>query len=410
MAQIPAGTSPSIIIPAGQRLRFDPQGDGQAVLGPGPGAGTSYLLGPGNVVIGPFNSDRLVYVSAVRALTYALENLATVSAQVTPQAAAQAAADLSSQSSADPLQQVLLPRKQALRAGSVVQAAAPKSVLTTWWPFGEGSGATTVTDGLNPQLTATLAGTTPGSAMWGAAPGIQSDGSTSRAICTYSNSPNQNLIKQICSLSSMVAGQDQIVIWMILSHPNATSANSNGMLWQYGCTSDPAGTWGIQYRPAFACLDLKLQPVGGSFTISQLRETATIQGFENSNTRTAYAVQLTRSKTNPGWIHAVLWKRSLAVEPADTSTPETRYSWIQELATGTALPGIPLTASMTWMAQAGANQNAPSQFMTTGVNLCNFGVQRRFKVDTGIGRRICNDLYALNKAGTPLLFPQSAGA
>lgn len=394
MAQIPAGTSPSIPIPAGQRLRFDPQGEGQAVLGPGPGAGASYLLGPGNVVIGPFASDRVVYVSAVRALTYTVEQQpATLPAPTADQRASMAL---------DPtLQAALMTPAQAAAASAVTQPRRD-SVLTTWWPFNEGSG-TTVRDGLNPQLTATLGGTTSG--IWTGGPGLNPNGTDTRAVCTLAGSPNQNIVKQICSLASMVPGQDQLLIWGIVTHPGA-GVGTSGNIFTYGCSADQL--WAIGWNVSSCFIDLKICPVGGTTTTTALRAGSPMFGYENSNTRTAFAVELVRSAFFPGYFEATSWKRSLITDPNDQGSVENRVIDVQELATGTALPGVPSTASMTWLASCTTNQSTFATFMPNQTAICNFGIQRRRRPNGGIGKRVVDQLYALSKAGTPYIFPSEA--
>lgn len=73
MPTIAANTSTTLTIPAGQRLTFLGVGSGVATLGPGPSAGTVYTLGANAETIGPFETARVVYVSANGLLDYAIQ-------------------------------------------------------------------------------------------------------------------------------------------------------------------------------------------------------------------------------------------------------------------------------------------------------------------------------------------------
>jgi hypothetical protein len=77
MPTINPNSSQTVRLAAGSRLRFVASGSGAAILGPGPGAGQSFSLGTGDTVIGPFTSDRDIYISAVLALQYTVMSLAS---------------------------------------------------------------------------------------------------------------------------------------------------------------------------------------------------------------------------------------------------------------------------------------------------------------------------------------------
>lgn len=276
-------------------------------------------------------------------------------------------------------------------------------LLTSWWPFGEGAG-TTVSDGADPGLVATLQGDDP-AAMWHGQPGLSPDGRSHRVVCNPATEEQRARIAAICDLSSMVPGRDHLVLWGIVSHPAGVSGR-DGQLWSYGSTGE-AG-WGLQWNVANCVPDLRLFCPGGTPSTASLRGGAAIQGRHNGNTRTAWSVELVRSETFPGWFEATLWKRALLVDLADIGQPETRQTDPLEVPSGTGLPGTATVAAMTWFAQPTVDAATFGQYMPAATALCNFGIQRRARVSAGIGKRIVDALAALHRAGTPYAFPEAA--
>jgi len=286
-------------------------------------------------------------------------------------------------------------------ATSAATVAAPSNP-TAWFKFDEGTG-TTVSEYFT-TISATVGGTTTG--IWGSAPGVTFNGTDNQIPFTATS----GLLRQIMGLSTLTAGVEQLVIWMLISHPAPITA---GALFWWGLSSETTmGGWGLHSLVSNKLLQWRQRGVGSS-AVQQVAVNSTLRaaGFEGStttNTRSALALEIMRSAAYPGYLEITGYKKNVAVAGALTQNDCFCQSIIEAHDSSTALPNYNTSGALTFGAQPTTNQSTFNSRLPSGWALANVGFQRRKTASRGIGGRIVRDIYTNSTAGSHYLFPASA--
>ncbi len=267
--------------------------------------------------------------------------------------------------------------------------------LTTWLPLQEGAGAT-VADALNPGITGTIGGTL--GSQWGALPGVTFNGTDNQITFTAAN----NLHREIFNLATL-NGRDQLLVWMVLSHP---STIATGALFWWGLNAGTCG-FGFHVLNTNNFVQWRDRPPGSStFTQTALqnqRRACSLLGNGGSaNTRTAIAMTVEAHETLPVY--------EISVSKASVLVQGTIQQQDHMVQTVTMLPNSATsrtswdaTAGLTLGASPGANQTTFSGRLPAAHALVNFGAQRRTIARGGIAVTVARAL-----ARSPLTFPAPA--
>lgn len=270
---------------------------------------------------------------------------------------------------------------------------------TIWFALDENTG-NKVYDATG-QLVGSIQGsnTTP---RWGINPGLTFNGTNNRVVITDGDQAGfTSSARRICNLSTLVADNDMLLLWAIVSHPPTIPQDSTILSW--GMNADPAnkGGWafGMKTNTGKHTFSVRPRGAGSATVVTQLGVTGA-QGANSDNTRTAMALEICASQI-AGLLEVKAYMLTLGTDGGQNQSNRGLDTPLL-VPNGTGAPTQDVSLPLTLGAWADTSSSSFTKFMGAGMSIANVGLKRR-QIKHGLGMRICRNLR-----DNPKAFPLAA--